>query len=210
MASGRGAARSRRRHAKMTAAPLSLCRRRRGSRGASPRACVGSARRALVVCAAALLIATSAAVSAQFAVRDGDKELRVEPVLEKLVESKKADGAVRYELAPAVVTASGEQFVLTLRFGNATGTTIDGVRITSAIPAGLRYVPGSATGPGGLVLFSVDGGRTFGTEQELAARQPAPQPGDARSDAYTHVRWVLEAPLEAGATGFVRLRASSR
>jgi hypothetical protein len=87
---------------------------------------------------------------------------------------------------------------------------VDGVRITSAIPAGLRYVAGSATGPGGLVLLSVDGGRTFGTEQELAARGGGPESGGAQLKVYTHVRWVLAAPLEVNATGFVRLRAFSR
>jgi uncharacterized repeat protein (TIGR01451 family) len=131
-------------------------------------------------------------------------------LLEKIVQSKGADGAAHYDLAPGVVSTGGEQFVLTLRFTNTTGTTVDGVRITSAIPAGLRYLAGSATGPGGLVLFSVDGGRTFGTEQELSARGVASESGGAEQNVYTHVRWLLEAPLEVGATGFVRLRALAR
>ena len=171
---------------------LSLCSRARlGDAGA--------VRRALVAGAGALFVSISAAAVAQFGDRPADKGIRLTPLLEKVVESKGPDGAVRYTLAPGVVTAGGEQFVLTLRFTNATGITVDGVRITSTMPADVRYVAGSATGPGGLVLFSVDGGRTFGMEQELAAPL-----------VYTHVRWVLDAPLEAGATGFVRLRALSR
>ena len=176
----------------MMTAPLSLCSRpRRGDAGA--------VRRALVGCAGALFVSISAAAFAQFSDWPADKGIRLTPLLEKVVESKGPDGAARYTLAPGVVTAGGEQFVLTLRFTNATGITVDGVRITSTMPAGVSYVAGSATGPGGLVVFSVDGGRTFGTEQELAPLH-----------VYTHVRWVLEAPLEAGATGFVRLRALSR
>ena len=129
-------------------------------------------------------------------------------MLEKVVESKGADGTSHYDLAPGVIGPSGDVFVLTLRFTNTTGAVIDGVRITSAIPHGLRYLAGSATGPGGLVMFSNDGGHTFGTEQELAAHGAAADAGAER--AYTHVRWVLEAPLEVGAAGFVRLRAIAR
>jgi uncharacterized repeat protein (TIGR01451 family) len=164
-------------------------------------------RRALLACA--LSVSISATAFAQFADWSATKGLRLDALLEKVVELKGSDGAVHYDLAPGIVGASGEQFVLTLRFTNTTGATIDGVRITSAIPKGLRYLSGSATGPGGLVLFSVDGGRTFGTEQELAQHATTADAG-AEQNVYTHVRWVLSAPLEIGAAGFVRLRALAR
>jgi uncharacterized repeat protein (TIGR01451 family) len=148
------------------------------------------------------------AAFAQLADWASNRGVRLDASLERIIESKGPDGAVHYDLAPGVVSTAGEQFVLTLRFTNTTGAMVDGVRITSAIPAGLRYVAGSATGPGGLVLFSVDGGRTFGTEQELSPR--APESGASEQNVYTHVRWVLAAPLEVAATGFVRLRALAR
>ena len=173
-------------------------------------ACRGGVRRVLVACTAALSVSIGTSVFAQLADWTADKGVRLDALLEKVVESKGPDGAAHYDLVPGVVGVAGEQFVLTLRFTNTTGTTVDGVRITSAIPAGLRYIAGSATGPGGRVLFSVDGGRTFGTEQELSARAAGPEPGSAEQTVYTHVRWVLEAPLEVAATGFVRLRALSR
>jgi uncharacterized repeat protein (TIGR01451 family) len=194
----------------MTMALLPLCSWLRRRVGAWISARRGGVRRAPAACAAALLVSISAAAFAQFADWAANKGVRLDASLEKVVESKGLDGAAHYDLAPGAVSAGGEQFVLTLRFTNTTGTTVDGVRITSAIPARLRYVAGSATGPGGLVLFSVDGGRTFGTEQELAARGGGPESGGAEQTVYTHVRWVLEAPLEVGATGFVRLRAFSR
>jgi uncharacterized repeat protein (TIGR01451 family) len=194
----------------MTATPSSLCSWRHRRVGAWFLARRGGVRRGLAVCGAALSVSISAACFAQFVDWTANKGVRVDASLEKVVESNRPDGTAHYDLAPGVVSASGEQFVLTLRFTNATGTTVDGVRITSAIPAGLRYVGGSATGPGGLVLLSVDGGRTFGTEQELAARGTGSVSGSAERIVYTHVRWVLEAPLEVGATGFVRLRALAR
>ena len=194
----------------MTTSPLSLCRWPCRRAGAWARACRGWVPGLLVACIAALSVSISALAFGQLADWAADKGVRLDALLEKIVESKALDGAARFDLAPAVVGARGEQFVLTLRFTNTTGTMVDGVRITSEIPAGLRYVAGSATGPGGLVLFSVDGGRTFGAEQELAVRSTSPESGPAEQTAYTHVRWVLEAPLEVGATGFVRLRALAR
>jgi uncharacterized repeat protein (TIGR01451 family) len=182
----------------MKNAHLSLCRRRSGL--------PAWALRAFAACGGALAVAMGPPAAGQAAAWGASRGIALEPLLEKLVESKGPSAATRYDLAAGVVTDSGEQFVLTLRFANATGATVDGVRITGALPASLRYVGGTATGPGGLVLFSVDGGQTFATEKEFAARpQAASEP-----NAYTHVRWVLDAPLEAGATGFVRLRAASR
>jgi hypothetical protein len=84
------------------------------------------------------------------------------------------------------------------------------LRITSPVPADLRYVHGSASGPGSAVLFSVDNGRTFGRPDELTLALP--DGGTRLADAadYTHVRWILEAPLAAGAAGVARYRAVPR
>jgi len=155
-------------------------------------------------------LSMSALVFGQLPDWTADKRIRLDALLEKVVESKGPDGTARVDLVPAVVSAGGEQFVLTLQFTNTTGAMVDGVRITSAIPSSLRYLAGSATGPGGLVLFSADGGHTFGAEQEFAVRAADSESGGADPGAYTHVRWLLAAPLEVGATGFVRLRALAR
>jgi len=84
------------------------------------------------------------------------------------------------------------------------------VRITKPVPPGVRYVAESASGPGCDVLFSVDGGRTFGQPAELSvvAEDGARRP--ASPDDYTHIRWRLRTPLAAEATGFVRFRALAR
>jgi hypothetical protein len=60
------------------------------------------------------------------------------------------------------------------------------------------------------VLFSVDDGRSFGRPEELTL---ADADGTLRAAApadYTHVRWVLRAPLDAGAAGVARFRAVPR
>jgi hypothetical protein len=87
---------------------------------------------------------------------------------------------------------------------------LDLIRITSPIPPDLSYVPDSASGPGADVLYSVDGGRSFGRRDELAIQAPDGTVRGARPDDYTHVRWVLRTSLDAGASGVARFRVVPR
>jgi hypothetical protein len=110
----------------------------------------------------------------------------------------------------SAVERSAEQLLVSVRFTNATEHVIDSIRITSAVPADAEYVPASAGGPGSDVLFSVDDGRSFGRPEELTL---ADADGTLRAAApaeYTHIRWVLRAPLDAGAVGVARFRAVPR
>jgi uncharacterized repeat protein (TIGR01451 family) len=113
-------------------------------------------------------------------------------------------------LAPTAVPQPGDALIYTVRFKNTDAALMDGVRITKPVPPGVRYVADSASGPGCDVLFSVDGGRTFGRPAELSvvAEDGARRP--ASPDDYTHIRWRLRTPLAAEATGFVRFRALAR
>jgi hypothetical protein len=100
--------------------------------------------------------------------------------------------------------------MVSVKFANSGESVVDAVRITAPVPADVQYVPGSASGPGSEVLFSVDNGRTFARPREL--KLPVADGGTRVADAaeYTHVRWVLHAPLDAGATGVARFRAVPR
>ncbi len=57
------------------------------------------------------------------------------------------------------------------------------------------------------MLFSVDGGRTYGAPKELTVKAADGSQRTADAADYTHIRWVLKAPLDAGAKGFARFRA---
>src|SRR5512147_3052725 len=109
----------------MTTTSLSLCRwpwHRSGARVLARRGSIGRAR---VARAAALSIAISCAAFAQSTDRAASTGVRLDAVLERVVQATGSGGAPRYELAPGVVGAGGEQFVLTLRFTNTTNTTVD-------------------------------------------------------------------------------------
>jgi hypothetical protein len=105
---------------------------------------------------------------------------------------------------------AADQLIISVRFTNATADIIDTIRLTSPVPPDLKYVPESASAPGGDVLYSVDHGMSFGRPDELTALAPDGSPRSADASDYTHVRWVMRAPLDAGATGIARFRAVPR
>ena len=121
-----------------------------------------------------------------------------------------ADKADARKLVPADDLAPGDELVITVTFLNTTPQALDGVRITQPIPPSLRYVEGSGVGPGSEVLYSADGGSTYGQPNELRVLTPEGVRRVATPNDYTQVRWLIKAPLAAGARAFVRFRATVR
>lgn len=156
----------------------------------------------LAVCAVA------AAAAAQETVRV-PRDLIMSSTLERFTAAP--DGSGDAPAAPPGTEASpADQVIVSVRFTNATAEVIDSIRITSPVPAEHAYVAESASGPGSEVLFSVDNGLRFGRPAELTAILPDGSVRRADPADYTHVRWVLRAPLDAGATGIARYRAVPR
>jgi uncharacterized repeat protein (TIGR01451 family) len=137
-------------------------------------------------------------------------ELAIASRLERLIVA--GDGSADTLLAPTAGAGAShaDQLIYSVRFTNASERVVDGVRITSAIPADLRYVRDSASGPASDVLFSIDNARSFGAPGELVVVEPGGASRPADPADYTHVRWVFEGVLDAGATGVVRFRAVPR
>lgn len=155
------------------------------------------------------LAALSAAAVAQSAV-DPEPELVVSSALERIVAGTAASSTPEIQIASGTVASHADQLIVSVRFTNVSKSLVDTVRITSPIPADVKYVPGSASGPGSEVLFSVDNGLTFGRPAELTLAAPNGGTRVADPADYTHVRWVLSAPLDPGATGVARFRAVPR
>jgi uncharacterized repeat protein (TIGR01451 family) len=139
--------------------------------------------------------------------RDG---VIVSSALERVVATPAADGGVTLEVAAGTVASHADQLIYSAQFTNASAHVVDAVRVTSPVPADVKYVADSATGPGSQVLFSVDQGRTFGRPSELTLAGADGVLRTAAADDYTHVRWLLDAPLDVGASGTVRFRAVPR
>jgi uncharacterized repeat protein (TIGR01451 family) len=133
--------------------------------------------------------------------------LELATIVEKVVEVPQPDGATKAALVPIAVAAAGDEVVYTVTFVNVGTQPADSVRITNPIPSEMRYLAGTAFGPGSDVLYSVDGGLTFGAPKELLVRAGDGTPRTADAADYTHIRWVLRSPLDPRAKGFARFRA---
>jgi len=134
----------------------------------------------------------------------------VSSVLERIVANVEADDRLTLEVAAGTVASHADQLIVSVHFTNESGHMVDGVRVTSPVPPDVAYVAGSATGPGSHVLYSVDQGRTFGRPAELKVAGADGSLRAATAADYTHVRFILDAALDVGASGMVRFRAVPR
>ena len=108
------------------------------------------------------------------------------------------DGGERW-IVPPGGTGSSERFLCSVIFEVIDGGPAEaGVAIAEPVPAGLDYLPGSATGPGARIELSTDAGRTYRPEDQVTAAD----------GPVTHVRWILDGPLAVGMRGRVSFRAT--
>jgi uncharacterized repeat protein (TIGR01451 family) len=141
---------------------------------------------------------------------DGAGAITLSTIVEKSEKTASGHETEKRGLVPLDVETPGDEIVYTVAFENTSARPVDNVRITSPIPPRMRYIENSAVGPGADVLYSVDGGNTYGKPSELLVATEEGIVHTASATEYTHLRWILKAPLEAGAKGFVRFRAVVR
>lgn len=115
-------------------------------------------------------------------------------------------GESETRLVPADIVVPGETVFYTITFTNVSDEAADNVVITNPIAADLMYVDGSAFGPGMEIEFSVDGGVTFAAASELNVTEDG-EVRKAQASDFTHVRWVMQNDLAAGAQGTARFAA---
>ena len=136
--------------------------------------------------------------------------LEVRTVVQKVLQQVDENGEVTTELVGVDTAVPGDEVVYTVTFTNLGAEPAENILITNPIPPQMRYVSGTAFGPGTEVEYSVDGGTTWG---QAAALRVSTASGDERlaePDDYTHIRWALNAPLEVGQRSFARFRAVVR
>ena len=104
----------------------------------------------------------------------------------------------------------GDEVIFTVTFTNISGESAANVTITNPVPDHMRFVAGSAFGPGTDITFSVDGGQTYGLPDELTVADATLGSRAATADDYSHIRWRMQNALQPGAKGFARFRAVLR
>ena len=115
-------------------------------------------------------------------------------------------GEEEKRLVPAEKVLPGETVYYTITFTNTSDEVADNVVVTNPIAEELMYLDGSAFGPGMAIVFSVDGGETFAAADELKVTEDG-ETRAAEAKDFTHVRWVMQDDLAAGAQGTARFAA---
>jgi len=125
-----------------------------------------------------------------------------------VVTAQNLNAASRGSQSQAVLP--GDVLRYQLRFTNQNPGDVRGVVFTNPVPAGLRYVDGSAGADRQdvTVEYSADGGKTFAatpmvTEVVNGKRVQKP----ASPAQYTHVRWTVRGSIAPGATVTAEFRA---
>lgn len=148
-----------------------------------------------MVCFAALTTAAQAAGPKLLLTMEGWKEVMVEK-----------DGKSVPQLVPAENTRAGDKLTYTITYVNAGDAAARGATLVGPVPDGTVYVPDSAQGEGAQVFYSINGGRDYHEpplQYEVKKADGTTVKQEAPQEMYTHVRWVLTAPVPPGATGQV-------
>jgi uncharacterized repeat protein (TIGR01451 family) len=103
----------------------------------------------------------------------------------------------------------GEKLRYTVRYINIGDERATAVKIENPIPELTVYVSDSASGEGSKIVFSADGGKTYGAKDEVAYEAAVFGGGTdrrvANPDRYTNIRWLIEeiAPDSVGEVSFM-------
>lgn len=132
--------------------------------------------------------------------------LDVNTVVQKEELTITDEGKTETRLVSVKTITPGERVVYTTTFRNIGEEPAESVVITNPISESLTYLDGSAFGPGTVIEFSVDGGVTYADASELTVvEDDVSRPASAED--FTHVRWVMQSNLAAGAQGTARFTA---
>lgn len=155
-----------------------------------------------------LAVALTAATTVDAQAPKGALELKT--VVAKLEQRVDETGKVETALVPVETALPGDEVVYTVSFRNVGAQAAENIQITNPIPAEMRYVADTAFAPGLEVTYSIDGGASYAPADALVVADEYGGTRVATAEEYTHIRWRLQSPLDAGAQAFARFRAVVR
>ena len=91
----------------------------------------------------------------------------------------------------------GDRILYTTRFHNNGVQPSDNITITNPIPQQVSYLEGSARGEHCDIVFSADGGKSWGQPAQLKVQMADGQWRAAQASEYTHIRWQYQSVLPA-------------
>ena len=91
----------------------------------------------------------------------------------------------------------GDRILYTTYFQNNGTQPSDNITITNPIPQQVSYLADTAWGENCNIVFSADGGKTWGKPEQLTVRMTDGQLRAAQAGEYTHIRWQYQSALAA-------------
>ena len=135
----------------------------------------------------------------------GAVELKSVVEVDKVIVNK--DGTKETKRMPAKKVSPDGEVIYTTTFKNVIDKPVGNIVINNGVPQYTRYVVGSATGANTDITFSVDGGKTYTTEDKLSVTTKEGKVRPAVADDYTNIRWSYKGDLPAAQTGTLVFKA---
>jgi len=133
--------------------------------------------------------------------------LTIKTVPEQDIQTINASGQTETKRVLAEKVVPGDEVIYTIYYENKAQEPADNVVLTSPVPEYMSYSNGSAAGTSSRIIFSIDNGRSFAAWNNLYVTETDGQRRQAGPQDYTHIRWVLKAPVSSGNSGSVSFRA---
>lgn len=108
-----------------------------------------------------------------------------------------ADGKTTTSYNPTEIVVPGDRIRFTLQLDNKTTSVAKGLKIVDPLPPEIRF---DSTADSEGFSVSVDGGKNYGALSALSIPVEGAPARAASSDDITHLRWIFDQPLAAGAT----------
>ncbi len=140
-------------------------------------------------------------------VHAADASIKVTSIAQTEVEVADKSGKRSVKRTPVEKAVPGSEVIFTTTFENTIDKAASNIVINNPIPTDTEYKAGSAFGKDCEILFSTDGGKTFGHADELKVKDKEGKERNALPKEYTHIRWTYKAPLSPGKSSEVGFRA---
>ena len=142
------------------------------------------------------------------AAQAADSAIKVTSIAQVETETVGKDGTKILKRSLVEKAVPGTVVIYTTTFENIIKKPVGKIVIDNPIPNASAYKAGSAFGKDCDILFSVDGGKTFGHAEELTVKDADGKERPALAKDYTNIRWIYKKQLAAGKSGEVGFRAS--
>lgn len=146
-------------------------------------------------------------ISFSLGVKAADGAIKLTSIAQVEVEAVAKDGKKSLKRMPVEKAVPGTEVIYTTTFENLIDKAVGNIVINNPIPNDTEYKAGSAFGMDSEILFSVDGGKTFGHAEELKVQDADGRKRTALPREYTNLRWNYKAKLAPGKSGEVGFRA---